>query len=98
MLIYEKKVDNVDKELKSHADENRQEFIKLCRQRIIRFNDEILHKQDHTFEQYNEIISDIDTYEDYCRNNPDYSNNKAIISIKNIKKVYDECLQKQSFI
>lgn len=36
-------------------------------------------------------------YEDYCRSHPDYKNNRCICAVANIKRVYNERLQKHDF-
>ena len=38
-----------------------------------------------------------DAYEDYCRSHPDYKNNRCICAVANIKRVYNERLQKHDF-
>ena len=48
-------------------------------------------------EYYDEILSDIDKYEHYCLNHPEYPNNKAMLSIENIKKTYADLLERNDF-
>ena len=40
---------------------------------------------------------DCRAYEDYCRSHPDYKNNRCICAVANIKRVYNERLQKHDF-
>ena len=54
------------------------------------------HKH-HTREHFIEILAIIDAYEDYCRSHPDYKNNRCICAVANIKRVYNERLQKHDF-
>ena len=96
--VIEEKVDNLELRLKQHDYDNELDRVSNIRQRILRFNDEILHNQNHSQEHYSEILSDIDDYEDYCSSHPSYSNNKAVMSIQNIKDSYREHQQKQSFL
>ena len=51
----------------------------------------------HTREHFIEILAIIDAYEDYCRSHPDYKNNRCICAVANIKRVYNERLQKHDF-
>jgi hypothetical protein len=67
------------------------------RYRIIRFDDEIRHHTMHTEEHFNQIIEDIDKYEDYCLKHPSYENNKAKMAIQNIKKTYSTCRAENTF-
>lgn len=68
------------------------------RYRILRFNDEIIQRDRHTKEHFDQILEDIDNYEKFCENNPKFSNNKAVLAVKNIKDVYDKCVEENSFL
>lgn len=92
------RLDTFEESFTSYKAEMEEEAIRGARQRILLFNDELLHDVRHTQEHFNEILFDIDNYEDYCRTHPDYSNNRAIISIKNIKSVYEKCCREKLFI
>ncbi len=68
------------------------------RQRILAFNNELLRDIPHTQEDFIEILTEIDFYEDYCKKHPDYKNNRAVHAITHIGKVYDERLEKHDFL
>lgn len=61
---------------------------------ILHFNVELIQHAPHTREDFIEILSDIDAYEDYCDTHPNYENNRAVFAIANIKRVYAERLKK----
>ena len=84
--------------LDNHVEDNKKENARRCRQRILRFNDEILQGTLHTKEHFDEILDDINSYEIYCDEHPDYKNNKAQLAIANVKKIYQECLDNNSFL
>ena len=99
------KMERLEKEIK----ETRQTVIDLnnvCDERnatlnrthILHFNDELLHKIDHTKEHFDQILEDIDNYDDYCSEHPLYKNNKAASAINNIQRTYNECMKKNSFL
>ena len=69
-----------------------------CRYRILRFNDEILHDQRHTKEHFDQILDDVTRYEKFCKDHPEYENNKAILAIENIKRVYKKCTDESTFL
>ena len=69
-----------------------------CRYRILRFNDEILHDQKHSKEHFDQILEDITRYEKFCAEHPEYENNKAILAIENIKRVYKRCSDEGTFL
>lgn len=68
------------------------------RERILDFNTELLRHQHHTREDFIDILSTIDSYEDYCRNHPEYPNSRAVMAISNIRRVYQECMEKDEFL
>lgn len=67
------------------------------RNRILHFNVELLQNVPHTREDFIEILAEIDHYERYCKENPDYENNRAVHAIANIGRVYDDRLRKHDF-
>lgn len=69
-----------------------------CRTRILRFNDEILHKQRHTKEHFDQILVDISNYEMYCDKHKEYKNNIANLAIKHIKDTYNNCETNDTFL
>ena len=92
------KLDNLETKLDNHIQENTIKEVNLSRIRILRFNDELLHKEKHSREHFVEILTDIDDYEHYCNSHPDYPNNRAVLAIENIKRIYAECLQNDDFL
>ena len=68
------------------------------RTRILHFNNELLRNINHTKEEFIETLNEIDAYEEYCRTHPDYPNNQAVLAISNIKRSYDERMQKHDFL
>lgn len=91
-----KKINELDVRVKTLHNNFELNVANNCRQRILRFNNEILSGTTHTKEFYDEILIDIDKYENYCRNHPEYPNNKAVLSIKNIKRNYQELQENNS--
>ena len=74
------------------------ERVRNARQRILRFNDEILFDKKHSKEHFDEILDDITLYEHYCAEHKDYENNKAVLAISTIKQVYAECMITHDFL
>lgn len=65
---------------------------------ILHFNNELLRDIQHTREDFIEILAEIDFYEKYCEHHADYQNNRAVHAIANIKRVYDERMEKHDFL
>ena len=68
------------------------------RARILQFNNELLRDIPHTREEFIEILAEIDQYEKYCKENPDYQNNRTTHAVANISRVYDDRLIKHDFL
>ena len=68
------------------------------RARILHFNNELLRDIGHTQEEFFEVLAEIDAYEKYCREHPEYPNNRAVLAIENIQEVYKERLKKHDFL
>ena len=68
------------------------------RARILHFNNELLRSIDHTEEDFNEVLAEIDEYEGYCRDHPEYPNNRAVLAIENIRDTYKDRLKKHDFL
>jgi len=68
------------------------------RTRILHFNNELLRDINHTKEEFTEVLAEIDAYEEYCREHPEYPNNRAVLAIENIREVYKERQRKHDFL
>lgn len=69
-----------------------------ARIRILRFGDEIYRGVKHTKEHFDQCLHDITTYEQYCREHPDFKNNMTMLTVQHIKDVYADCLEKHQFL
>lgn len=93
-----KKVDLLESQVKTMQMKEDERDAVTARVRILRFSDEIQHDVRHSKEHFDQILSDITTYEDYCVNHPQFKNNITILTIQNIKDIYCERLEKKDFI
>lgn len=70
-----------------------------ARNRILRFGDEIKNKQvRHSEEYYNQILADITDYNKYCKEHPNFPNERTIATTKIIKEAYAEHLKNNDFL
>lgn len=69
-----------------------------CRVRILTFADEIRRGVRHSKETFDQVLSDIDTYERYCTSHPDFMNNKTVAAKAKILDVYDKCMGNNDFL
>ncbi len=93
-----KKLDVLETRLDGHIATDEERNADMHRARILQFNTELLRGNRHTEEDFNEIFYNIDCYERYCREHPEYQNNRAVHAIMNIKRVYDKCLAENDFL
>lgn len=92
------KLEKVEKEVAEVKKEVGESSAVTSRYRILRFDDEILHDVKHTKEHFDQILLDIDVYEKFCEEHPDFKNNLAIMAIKHIKTIYQKCSTDNSFL
>lgn len=92
------RVNSLAKDLDEFKKESELARVRAARQRILRFSDEILFEQIHSKEHFDEILEEIDLYETYCNEHPDYENNKAELAISTIRDIYKKCLQTHNFL
>ena len=92
------KMDKLDKDVADVKKEVAESSAATSRYRILRFDDEILHEVRHTKEHFDQILLDIDVYEGFCDEHPDFKNNLAVMAIRHIKQVYQKCSTDNSFL
>ena len=66
----------------------------LARSHILRFDDELLNDVNHSKEYFSQTLQDIDVYEAFCMDHPNFKNSFATAAINHIRKTYDELLDK----
>lgn len=94
----EKELAEIKTRLTAHIESDDRRAADGHRARILHFNNELLRGIEHTKEEFLEALAEIDAYEEYCRANPDYPNNRAVLAVKNIQSSYMERLQKHDFL
>lgn len=66
----------------------------LARTHILRFDDELLNDVKHSKEYFSQTLQDIDVYEAFCMDHPNFKNSFATAAINHIRKTYDELLDR----
>ena len=80
------------------SDRQEEYEAKAARVRILRFGDEIYIGKKHSKEHFDNTLADIKTYNDYCRDHPDFENERTKITEKQIKETYERCLVEHTFL
>ena len=91
-------VSELRQDVKKNKEDDDEQWASLSRSHILRFGDELLHGVSHSKEHFDQILLDISKYEHYCDAHPEYLNNIANATIKQIKKTYQRCLEENNFL
>ena len=91
-------VKSLQEDVKRNKADDDEQWASLSRSHILRFGDELLHGCAHSKEHFDQILLDISKYEKYCEAHPEYLNNIAHATIKQIKKTYQQCLDDNNFL
>ena len=88
--VLDRKIDTVN----AKGDER---FAVSSRVRILRFEDELQDKRKHSKDSWDQAMSDIDYYENYCQAYPKFKNNQTVATVEHIKNGYMERLEKHDW-
>ena len=88
----------IEKKLDEHIATDDRRDADSHRVKILQFNNELLRSINHTKEEFIEVLAEIDAYERFCKDHPDYPNNRAVMAIENIRENYKERLKKHDFL
>ena len=92
------KLEEIKQSLDAHCKADDERYIKQCRTRILRFNDEVIRNVRHTKEHFDDVLDDITEYTRYCKEHEDFKNEKAVMAIANVKRVYQFCEENDCFL
>ncbi len=70
----------------------------LCRVRILRFGDELRRGLRHSQDSFDQVLSDMDDYDQYCALHKDFKNNKTVVTQGKIREEYARCLRENDFL
>lgn len=93
-----KKLDELDRKIgqvEAKADER---AAVESRVRILRFEDELQEGRRHSKDSFDQCLSDITNYDQYCEDHPKFRNNQTAATVAHIKTVYTERLEKHDFL
>lgn len=87
----------IERTLEAHLKEEEERDIISYRTRILRFADEMYEKKYHSKEHFEETMDLIKKYNTYCKEHPEFENERTIIAQQLIKDQYEECMKRNSF-
>lgn len=92
------KVDKLTNDVQKNKKDSDEKWMSAKRKDILRFGDEIRHKENHSKEHFDQVLIDISDYELYCNTHPEFMNNVASATIALIKETYSKCLKNNNFL
>lgn len=92
------KVEALEQEVRQLRQRCEEQSAVDCRSRILRFGDELLHQVHHSKEHFDQILRDVQTYEEYCRTHPDFVNNTTQVTTQQILEIYRQCMADRAFL
>ncbi len=93
-----KKIDCLERSFNAKSEADDEKEAKAARRRILRADDEIRIGIKHSKDFFEDILRDIDYYENYCDTHPHFKNRCAESAIRNVAECYDACKANNSFL
>lgn len=91
------KVDGLNTALQQHISESEVKNLQDTRRDILDFCNACMNGRKHTKEQFDFVIAECDSYERYVEEN-EIKNGVIAAAIKEIRRLYDKCIQEHSFL
>lgn len=91
-------IGKVKSDVRKMKEDEDERDAKAARTRVLRFGDELIHDVHHSKEHFDDILHDISDYERYCREHPDFENDRMQLTSHLIKDCYRKCMEEHSFL
>lgn len=91
------KIDQVQTELAQHITESEIKSLQDTRRDILDFSNACMNNRKHTKEQFDFMIRQCDDYEAYIKKN-EVKNGVIEAAIKEIRRLYEKCIQEHTFL
>ena len=93
-----KKLNSLEESFAKKNAEDHEKEAKAARRRILRADDEIRMGMKHSKDFFEDVLRDIDAYEEFCDEHPHFKNRCAESAIRNVSETYDTCKAQNSFL
>ena len=98
LVDVKKSIEDLKKDIERLDEKGDRREAVNCRVRILRFEDELQECRKHSKDSFDQVLTDITTYEQYCDTHPGFKNSQTAATVEHIKKVYSERLEKHDFM
>lgn len=92
------KVNKLERDIERIEYTEGERYVKSARTRVLRFGDEVIHGVKHSKEHFDDILLDIHEYDTYCKEHPEFENDRMQLTAKHIKETYAKCMKENSFL
>ena len=92
------KVEKLEQDIQRIENTEGERYAKSARTRVLRFGDEVIHGEKHSKEHFDDILLDIHEYEVYCKEHPEFENDRMQFTAMHIKETYAKCMKENSFL
>lgn len=93
-----KSLERMQTTLDNHIREDEDDKARNQRYRILRFYDEMCEHRRHSESHFEDILDDIDEYEEYCERHPNFRNSRGKLAMRNIQRTYDKLKSTGGFL
>lgn len=94
----DQKLDTIGQKVDKLEAQQEEDKAIQARTHILRFADELYNGEQHSKEYFDDVLNDIDKYEKYCEEHPDFLNSKTAISTQRIKETYERLMAEHRFL
>ena len=91
-------VKNVQTKMDEHLTEEEEHRAKQSRYRILRFYDELCEGRRHSESHFEDILDDVDFYENYAVSHPGFKNSRGKEAMEYIRETYHKVKTKGGFL
>ena len=91
-------VKNVQTKMDEHLEEEEEHRAKQARYRILRFYDELCEGRRHSESHFEDILDDVDFYENYAASHPGFKNSRGKEAMEYIRETYHKVKTKGGFL
>ena len=91
------KVDTLNNSFRQHITESERKNLQDTRRDILDYCNSCMNGRKHTKEEFDFVISECDYYEKYIQDH-DLKNGVIEAAIREIRRLYDKCIQEHSFL
>ena len=93
-----KQIDSMRTDFDAHVKDYEKAKAESQRYRILRFYDEVCEGRKHSESHFEDILDDIDNYEQYCDTHRNFKNNRGHVAMQYIRDTYGRVKAKGGFL